>query len=169
MDWLWIGISLIVVFIGVIGAILPIIPGPPVAFVALLLLQLKTVAPFNEEFLVIMGLIAAGVTVLDYVVPVYGTKKFGGSKAGMTGSMIGLVFGIFILPSIVVIGPFGIFGIILGPFVGAYIGEKMTGKESGVAMRAAFGSFIGFLAGTMMKLVYGFICVFYVIKGAFFV
>ncbi len=175
MDWLWIALSLIVVFIGIIGAVLPVIPGPIVAYVALLLLQLTTLSskysasPYNEEFLIIMGLISAGVTVLDYVVPVYGTKKFGGSKAGVRGSMIGLVVGIIILPMLgIVIGPFGVFGIILGPFAGAYIGESMTGKESNAAFKAAFGSFIGFLAGTFMKLVYGIICAVYVFKGAFF-
>lgn len=175
MDWLWIALSIIIVFIGIIGAVLPVIPGPIVAYVALLILQLTSLAskysgsPFNEEFLVIMGLITAGVTVLDYIVPIYGTKKFGGSKAGVRGSMIGLVVGIIILPMVgIVIGPFGVFGIILGPFIGAYIGESMTGKESNAAFKAAFGSFIGFLAGTLMKLIFGFVCAWYVFKGAFF-
>ncbi len=169
MDWLWITISIIIVFVGIIGAVLPVIPGPIVAFASLLILQLKEVNPFTEKFLVIMGLVAAAVTALDYVVPVYGTKKFGGSKAGIRGSMIGLIVGIIILPMLgIVIGPFGILGIILGPFVGAYIGESMTGKDSNAAFKAAFGSFIGFLTGTFMKFVYAIICAFYVIKGSFF-
>jgi len=170
MDWLWILISMVVVFIGILGAVLPVIPGPVVAFVALIILQLKTTPAFSEDFLVIMGLIAGAVTVLDYVVPVYGTKKFGGSKAGIRGSMIGLVVGIIVLPILgITLGPFGILGIILGPFIGAYVGEKMTGKEDNLAWKAAFGSFIGFLTGTLMKLAYGFVCAFYVVKGAFFV
>ena len=96
-----------------------------------------------------------GVTALDYVVPIIGTKKFGGTKRGVMGSMIGLVIGVIVLPiSGIVIGPFGILGIILGPFIGAYIGESTAGRDSKTAMRAAFGSFIGFLAGTLMKITY---------------
>lgn len=169
MDWLWITLGLMVLFTGIIGCILPVIPGPAVSFASLLLLQLTTPPPFTAEKLVILGLIMGAVTALDYVVPVYGTKKFGGSKAGVRGSIIGLVVGIIILPFMgITIGPFGLLGIILGPFVGAYIGEKSTGKDSNSAMRAAIGSFIGFLTGTLMKLAYSGVVTYYFVIGAFF-
>jgi len=155
MDIVLIIIGIILLLIGIIGCILPVLPGQAIAYLSLIMLELTEDAPFEEDFLVIMALIMIGVTVLDYVVPIWGTKKFGGTKRGLWGSAIGLVFGIIILPITgITLGPFGIFGIILGPFVGAYVGESMGGTESNKAFRAAFGSFIGFLTGTVMKLVY---------------
>ncbi len=155
MDIILIIIGIILLIIGIIGCVLPVLPGQAIAYLSLIMLELTDKAPFDEEFLIIMALIMIGVTVLDYVVPVWGTKKFGGTKRGLWGSAIGLVFGIIILPVTgITLGPFGIFGIILGPFVGAYIGESMGGTESKKAFRAAFGSFIGFITGTIMKLVY---------------
>ncbi|MFC2101198.1 DUF456 family protein, partial [Bacteroidota bacterium] len=129
MDFLWIAIGIIILIVGIIGCVLPVIPGPAVSFVSLLILQLKHDAPFSVRTLFILGLIMVTVTILDYVVPVIGTKKFGGSKLGVRGSTIGLIIAVIILPIMgIVIGPFGLFGLILGPFLGAYVGETMTGK-----------------------------------------
>lgn len=163
MDIVWIIIGIVLILVGIIGAIIPGIPGPIVSFAALLLMQLKDEAPYAEEFMLVMGLIAVGVTVLDYVVPIWGTKKFGGTKKGVWGSTIGLIIGIFFLS----LGPFGIVGILLGPFIGAYIGESMGGQDSRVAMRSAIGSFMGFLAGTMMKLVYSIVAAVYFFKETY--
>ncbi len=155
MDALWISLGIISVLAGIAGAIIPGIPGPAIGFLSLIFLQLTGQQPFEKDFLVIMGLIMAAVTVLDYVVPIYGTKKLGGTKRGMWGSTIGLIVGIFILPAIgIFIGPFGLFGVILGPFLGAYIAESTGGRDSKTAFNAAIGSFIGFLTGTFMKLAY---------------
>lgn len=163
MDAILITIGVILLLVGLVGAIVPGIPGPPISYIALILLHLTRNNSFTEEFLVVMGLIMAAVTVLDYVVPIYGTKKFGGSKRGVWGSTIGLVVGLFVLPVLgIVLGPFGLFGIILGPFVGAYIGELSGGKDSDTAFRSAIGSFIGFLAGTFMKFAYS------VVAGIYF-
>jgi len=168
MDWLFISIGVILILLGLLGAVLPGLPGPPLGFAALLLLQFTKDPPFSNGFLVIMGIVMVIVSVLDYIVPIYGTKKFGGSKQGVRGSTIGLIIGIFVLPLLgIVIGPFGLAGIILGPFLGAYIGEKMTGKDSETALRSAFGSFIGFLAGTFMKLAYSVVALVYFIIGLF--
>lgn len=163
MDIIWIIIGIVLILVGIIGAIIPGIPGPIVSFAALLLMQLKDEAPYGEGFMLVMGLIAVGVTVLDYVVPIWGTKKFGGTKKGVWGSTIGLIIGIFFLS----LGPFGIVGILLGPFLGAYIGESMGGSDSRLAMRSAIGSFVGFLAGTMMKLVYSIVAVVYFFKETY--
>jgi len=163
MDIIWIIIGIVLILVGIIGAIVPGIPGPIVSFAALLLMQLKDEAPYGEGFMLVMGLIAVGVTVLDYVVPIWGTKKFGGTKKGVWGSTIGLIIGIFFLS----LGPFGIVGILLGPFLGAYIGESMGGSDSRLAMRSAIGSFVGFLAGTMMKLVYSIVAAVYFFKETY--
>jgi len=168
MDWLLIAIGIIFLITGLLGAVLPVLPGPPLSFAALILLQFTKFKPFTEEFLIIMGLIMAAVTILDYIIPIYGTKRFGGSKQGVRGSTIGLIVGIIVLPATgILLGPFGILGIILGPFIGAYIGEKMSGKESDAALKAALGSFIGFLAGTFMKLVYSIVVAVYFFIGLF--
>lgn len=143
MDTFLIITGAVLILTGIAGSILPVLPGPPVAYLGLILLQISSRAPFNSRFLIIWGIVTLIVAILDYVIPVYGTKYFGGTKRGMWGATIGLVIGIFFLPPA---------GMIIGPFVGALIGELIGGTESGPALKAAFGSFIGFLAGTLMKL-----------------
>jgi uncharacterized protein len=145
MEILWIVIGAICVILGILGCILPVIPGPPIAWLSLLLLQIaeKDPRPFSTQTLVIWGVVTLLVTILDYVVPAWGTKKFGGSKYGTWGSTLGLLIGLF----------FGPPGIIIGPFAGAVIGELIGGKSTKVALKAGFGSFIGFLAGVLLKLV----------------
>lgn len=162
MDIFLIVLGIVLLLVGLAGAIIPGLPGPPISYISLILLHLTSNNSFTEEFLVIMGVIMAVVTLLDYVVPIYGTKKFGGSKRGVWGSTIGLIVGLFVLPIFgIVLGPFGLFGIILGPFVGAYIGEKTGGMDSNTALKAAIGSFIGFLTGTLMKFAYSVVVIVY--------
>jgi hypothetical protein len=116
--------------------------------------------------LIILAAIVAVVAVLDYLVPIWGTKTFGGSRTGVRGSTIGLIIGIILLPMFgIVLGPFGLFGILGGPFIGAWIGEIHAGKESRQALRAAFGSFIGFLAGTLMKIVLSVVLAFFYFRA----
>jgi uncharacterized protein YqgC (DUF456 family) len=158
MDIFLLIVGIVLLVVGIIGCILPILPGQAVAFLALIMMQLMTPARLTAELVWTMAGIMVVVTALDYIVPIYGTKKFGGTKRGMWGSTIGLIIGIFILPSIIVLGPFGIFGIILGPFLGAYIGESSGGRDSHESFIAAIGSFIGFLTGTFLKIVYSVAC-----------
>lgn len=127
---------------GLVGAVLPL-PGPPLSYLGIWLLEWSSYADFSGGLLWALGLATIAVTVLDYVVPLWGVKKFGGSKAGAWGSTIGLIVGMFF-------GPLGIF---IGAFVGALAGELAAGRNSRQATRAAFGSFIGFLLGTGLKLV----------------
>jgi len=133
----------ILMVVGLVGCFLPIIPGPPLSYMGLIALQFKEQSPFSTKFLIILAVVVVAVTALDYVVPAYGTKKFGGTKYGIWGCTIGLIVGLWMGP----------IGIILGPFLGALIGELMGGKSSDVAFKAAFGSFVGFLAGTLLKLI----------------
>lgn len=145
MEVLWITIGLACILIGVIGCILPVIPGPPIAYISLLLLQIteKDNRPFSIETLLLWGFLTILVTVLDYIVPVWGTKRFGGSRYGTWGSFIGLIIGLFFAPV----------GLVVGPFAGAVIGELIGGKPSGPAFRAGLGAFIGFLSGVLLKLI----------------
>jgi uncharacterized protein YqgC (DUF456 family) len=104
--------------------------------------------------------VAVIITVMDYIVPSLSTKKHGGSKAGVWGCNIGLVISIVGLP----FGPQGIIGVIFWPFVGALVGELLSGKQSRDAFRAAWGAFVGFLCGTGLKLAYALICAFFVVR-----
>ncbi len=158
LDILWIVIGMILLLVGIIGCILPILPGQILSWASLLMLQLQQDPPFTAKFIFVWALITAGVTLLDYFVPIWGTKKLGGSKTGMWGAAIGLVIGIFFFPP---------FGLIIGPFIGAVVGELVAGKNSNVAFRSGLGSFLGFVAGTMMKLVISFIMGYYFIINAF--
>ena len=165
MDYLFIALAILALIVGLIGDVLPVIPGPAVTYLSLLLLHWTDRFDFRSyEFLVIVFLICAVITVLDYVVPVWGTKKFGGSKQGTWGSIIGLLVSVIGLPILgISIGPFGLFGLLAGPFFGAYFGEKIAKKQEKEAWRAALGSFIGFLAGTMMKITFTLVISVYVI------
>lgn len=144
--------SAVLLVIGFIGCFLPIIPGPPLSYIGLLLLQLTESAPFTDDFLITWFIITVVVQVLDYVVPTYGTKKYGGSRAGVTGSIVGLVIGLFLFPPI---------GIIIGPMAGALAGELLIGRNTQEAWRSAWGSFIGFLVGTLLKVVASAMMIFY--------
>ncbi|MDR2039227.1 MAG: DUF456 domain-containing protein [Bacteroidales bacterium] len=139
---------------GLVGCIVPAIPGPPLSYIGLLLLQATDFADFSTRFLVISAVIMIIVTVLDYFIPVWGTKKWGGSRAGMIGAMVGLVAGLFFPPA----------GIILGPFLGAVAGELITGRETNDALKSGIGSFIGFLVGTGLKLATCIAFTYYFIK-----
>jgi uncharacterized protein YqgC (DUF456 family) len=145
----------VLMIVGIVGCVLPVIPGPPLSFLGLLLLHFSRYAEFSFEFLLMFGSIAAIVTALDYVVPIWGTKKFGGSKAGMWGAAIGLVIGIFVLPPL---------GILVGPFAGAVIGEATTGKKAAEAFRAGLGSIMGLMMGVGLKLAASLVMTYYFVK-----
>ena len=165
IDYVLLAFSIFLILVGIIGCVLPVIPGPPLSFLGLLLVHFTKFAHFNPNTLLILGMLALIVTILDYIVPVWGTKKFGGTKAGVWGSTVGLITGIIILPMLgIVLGPFGLIGILAGPFFGALIGELIHGQESEKALVAAIGSFIGFLTGTIMKLATSIIITYYFIK-----
>ena len=144
MDYVLIVLGVVLIIGGILGCVLPVLPGPPLSYIGLLLLHFTQRYQFSTRFLIIWAIITTVVYVLDYVIPSWGTKKFGGSKRGIWGSMIGLVIGLFFFPP---------YGIIIGPFLGAIIGELTSGKDSGTALKSGFGAFIGFLAGTLLKLI----------------
>jgi len=130
--------------VGILGCLMPVLPGPPISYIGLLLLQMTSRHPFSTKFLIIYGILTVFVFVIDYIIPVYGAKKLQGTKYGIWGSAIGLIIGILF---------FSPFGIIIGPVLGAFLGELFTGKDVARATKSAFGSLIGFLAGITIKLV----------------
>ncbi len=150
MDIALLVLGFILMLVGILGSFLPVLPGPPVSWLGLLLLYLTKAVPDDWWMLGITLFFALLITVMDYVIPAMGTKKFGGSKAGMLGTVIGLLVAIF-FP---ILGPFGI---IIWPFVGALVGELINKADQKTALKAAFGSFLGFLTGTFMKFLIGVI------------
>ena len=146
MDILLLILGFLFMLIGILGSFLPALPGPPVSWVGLFLLYLTKALPDDWTLLGITLAIAIIVFALDYIIPAVGTKKFGGTRAGMIGTTLGLIVAL-IFPI------FGIFGIIIWPFVGALVGELINKADTKTALKAAFGSFIGFLTGTFLKFV----------------
>lgn len=142
MDILLYILSGICLLLGFAGCFLPILPGPPVAYVGLLLLQATERVQFTVGQLVVWGVLVVVVQVLDYVTPILGTKYSGGSKWGNWGCVAGTIVGIFL---------FAPWGILLGPFVGALVGELLGGKTFDEAMKAGFGAFLGFLVSVVLK------------------
>jgi uncharacterized protein YqgC (DUF456 family) len=144
MDYFLIGLGILLLIAGIMGCVLPALPGPPLSYLGLLALHFTEKYQFSLRFLIIWAVVVVVVSLVDYLVPVWGAKKFGASKRGIWGSIIGLLLGFFIFPP---------FGIIVGPFAGAVIGELTSGKKSGDAMYAGFGSFAGFMTGVLLKLI----------------
>ena len=136
-------VAFLFLLIGLIGCIVPGLPGTPIAYEGLWIALATDQVDFSWQFMLIWGIVVIVISVLDYVVPAWGTKQFGGSKWGVWGSTIGVFIGLF----------FGALGVILGPLVGAIIGELIAGKELEAALKAGWGSFIGILFGTILKLV----------------
>lgn len=150
-------LGVVLIAIGLIGCVVPVIPGPPISFLALLALEYSKWGPFDSDLLWTFGLIAVVVTVLDYIVPIWGTKKFGGSRAGLWGAGIGLFIGLFLGP----------LGVLFGPFIGAFIGELTQNNDSTKALKAAFGAFVGLLMGVGLKLFASGAMTFYFVKELF--
>lgn len=133
----------ICLLVGILGCVLPVLPGVPLAYCGLLLLHATDKVQFSWQFLVIWAVVTIVVQVLDSVVPIWGTKRFGGSKMGIWGSTLGLLVGLF----------FGPWGIVLGPFLGAVAFELIDGKNTRLALKAGWGSFVGLMTGTILKLI----------------
>jgi uncharacterized protein len=159
MDVILIGLGVLLIIGGILGSILPFLPGPPLSYGGLLLLHFTEDHQFTSRFLIIWAVITAITYLIDYFIPIWGTKRFGGSRQGIWGSIIGLIAGIFFFPP---------FGIIIGPFAGAVIGELVAGKTHSAAFRSGFGSFVGFLLGTLIQLIAAGMMAWYFAKELFF-
>lgn len=144
MDIFLIVLASFLMLLGILGSFLPVLPGPITGWLGFLLLYFSSLIEVSKKFLIITLIIAVLIWLLDYFIPAMGTKKFGGSRAGMIGTTLGLLVGLFSpIPG----------GIIIGPFVGAFVGELLNNSDSKTALRAAFGSFLGFLTSTFIKFI----------------
>jgi uncharacterized protein YqgC (DUF456 family) len=150
-------IGSIFVLLGIAGCVLPILPGPVLSFLGLLLLALLKhfSPPLTPTLIIIMAILTVVVTIGDYLIPLWGAKRYGATKWGIWGSVIGMAIGIFFSP----------FGMLLGAFIGAVIVEWLVQKERGKALKAGWGVFIGSLAGTALKLGVSGMIAYYFIRG----
>lgn len=138
-------IAVILLIVGAIGTIAPVLPGVPLSWAGLLVLKFAPSVSDNISWttIIILGALTVGVTIIDNVLPVWGTKKMGGNKKVVWGATIGLIVGFF----------FGPLGIIFGPFVGALGGALLSGNKIMPAVRQASGAFLGYIAGLILKLI----------------
>jgi hypothetical protein len=150
-------IGSIFVLLGIAGCVLPILPGPVLSFLGLLLLALlkQFSPPLTPALMTAMVILTVVVTIGDYIIPLWGAKRYGTSKWGIWGSVIGMAVGIFFSP----------FGMLLGAFIGAVATEWVAQKERGKALKAGWGVFIGSLAGTALKLGVSGMMAYYFIRG----
>ena len=144
LDIVLIVLGAICLISGILGSILPVLPGPPLSYAGLVLLHFTDRVQFSTTQLVIWLVLVLLTIVSDYALPVLGVKKWNGSKWGNVGCIIGTIAGLFFFPP---------FGIIIGPFAGAVLGELLFAKKkTPEALKAGFGAFIGFILGTVFKL-----------------
>ena len=150
-------IALAVMLFGLAGTILPIIPGVPIIFVAIVIHTLLTdFSVISGQAIVVFAVLTVASLLLDWLAGSLGVKRMGGSAAGMIGAFVGMIAGLMIPGA-------GLFVFILGAFAGAVVFEMLAGKESKTALKAGLGSFIGFLAGTVIKFAIGVVMIVYFI------
>ena len=136
-------LGFIVLVLGIIGCIVPIIPGPPLCFLSLIFLSFaRQWQTYTPALITVLGAATLAATIADYVLPAVVSKRKGASKPGVWGSIVGMIAGIFLFP------PFGVF---IGAFVGAVLGEFLLSSNRKNALRAGWGVFLGTLFGTVMK------------------
>lgn len=149
-------IAIILGIVGLVGCLLPVIPGPPLSWVGLLLLFVAGESDMSSGFLIAWLVVTVVVTILDYVVPSWVTRKTGGSRAAARGTLVGLILGLVFFPP---------WGMIAGAFLGALVSEIVfNGSDLEKSLRPAFGSFLGFLLGTGLKLTASGVMLFYIFR-----
>ena len=144
LEGITIVIGSILMLLGLAGSILPILPGPPLSFIGLFLLALLKdfSPPLPPTLVIILAVVTILVIVMDYIIPLLGAKRYGASKWGVWGSVLGMVIGIFWSP----------FAMLLGAFIGAVVVEWLVGKTKGEALRAGWGVVMGTLFATILRL-----------------
>lgn len=156
-DPVYVIIAVILLIVGAVGTVAPVLPGVPLCWGGLLVLKFAPSVSDNISWvtIVILGILTLGVTILDNVLPVWGTKKMGGNKKVVWGATIGLFAGFFLGP----------LGIIFGPFVGALVGALLSGNKIMSAAKQASGAFLGYIAGLTLKLITVGLILFFFVKA----
>ena len=157
MDVVLIIIALVVGIVGLLGVVVPVLPGTIFSYIGLVCVYIISDGYVSVNQLILWGVVAVAAILLDYILPGYFSKLFGGSKAGITGATVGTFLGIF----------FGVPGIVFGPFVGAVAGEMLgTNIPFEKALKVGFGSMLSFVVGTGVKLVAAVYMLYYIVKAA---
>jgi len=152
-------LGLVIALIGLLGCILPLIPGPPLSFLSLLMLSYaKGWEPFSLTFLLVMAGMTIAVTISEYMLPIGGAKRYGASKRGIWLSIGGMILGIFLFPP---------WGMVIGAVGGAFIGEILAGRTAKEALRASWGAVVGNLFVTGLKIALCGIMLFFYVKEMF--
>ena len=152
-------IAFVLLILGLLGSIIPGLPGPPLSFIGILLIHFFTGTQFSTSFLLTWAVIVVLVFLLDYSMQVWGVKKFGGGRKAILGTFLGLFMGLLFPPV----------GLLIGPFIGAFIGALLEVQGDNTrALNVAIGSFIGFVTGTILKLVVSSVLLYYAIYNIYF-
>ncbi len=147
METFWLIVALALVVIGIWGTIIPALPGIALIFSGYLVWGIASGwKDYGTTTVLVMGIITVISYVLDYYAGAIGAKTFGASRGGVWGAMIGAILG-FIF--------FNLPGLVIGPFIGALVGELLMGRSHQEAFRAGWGAFLGFLAGSLMRVTIG--------------
>ena len=152
MDILLIVFAFLLLVAGIAGCILPMLPGVPLAYAGMLLLHLTDKIHFTTHQLIIWLIVVIVLQVVDYITPLLGSKYSGGTSFGNRGCMAGTILGLFFMP----------WGVIVGPFIGAVVGEVLGGQDLSHAIRAGIGTLLGFLVGTLLKVI---VCFYFLVQG----
>lgn len=150
MDIFLIILSSLFMIVGLLGCILPALPGPPISYVGFLLLHFTEKVQFSTTQILVLLLLVVIAQVIDYFIPILGSKYSGGTKWGSWGAFIGSVVGLFFLP----------WGLILGPFLGTVAGELLGEADMKSALRSGVGALVGFILGTVLKVA---LCMYFIV------
>lgn len=150
--------AFVLLILGLVGSMIPGLPGPPLSLIGILLIHFFTGTQFSISFLLSWAVIVILVFLLDYFMQVWGVKKFGGGRKAILGTFFGVFMGLFFPPV----------GLLIGPFIGAFIGAILEIKDDTRALKVAVGSFIGFLTGTILKLMVSSVLLYYAIYNIYF-
>ena len=141
-------LCIILLIVGILGTVLPVLPGLLLSLCGLLIYKFGTDAPLSMVYIWIFVFLTAISVVLNYVIPAKTTRKYGGTRWGSIGSIIGTIAGMFLIPV-----PFGF---LIGMFLGVFVGELLhDANDKKKAWNSTKGALIGFLYGTDFNLIVG--------------
>lgn len=151
--------GIILNILGIIGIVVPALPGVILNYLALLLLYIsRGEEAIGLNALIMFGLLTLLVALLDYILPLAGAKKLGASRTGIIFAVIGMITGMIFFP------PFGIF---FGLLIGAFVGELIAGKSQSQAFKAGLVTFLGILTSMVVKLMLAVVMTVYYLWHSF--